>query len=851
LDIRGCSDEDMLSKVRQAIQKQPRWLLVVDNADNLDLFGVNRPVEQTISAHSTMAIRGKTRTSLGTLRMSGVSGTNKAPTRATKASSLRSKSIGGANIAELAPSKAKVSRNLRPYIPIGAGGAVLWTTRDEGICHALVSGRRVVNVARMEHQEARQLLSNTGCEGVGDVDKSEDVDQLLEELQWLPLAISQAGAYMRGALMGIDKYLHKLREGQERWKTLKTTYHDPHRRPGVTNSVLETWHIPIEYLRQHSDAEHQLAYKMLHILAYFDNQNIQWELIQAAAEYSKDESQKHKAPDEVTLGRAIKRLKDFSFLSDRRTEAGGGKSFEMHKLVQEGVRYRLGRMAAEAASAEAAAQQASNRVRKTVTDTRLAKRAPTTPPAGRRQAPASPTGSRISKPEAAAVAETQGEMHFAYAALQIINTLFPLCKLETWKQCEKYLAHAMHVGDHVAVCGEALELAALLWRISRYLSDRQKWRERESIDLRLEALLRKKWGDSHPDTLDIMEGLGITYHGLGRFTEAEKVWREILRRRKELFGETHQSTLRVTRNLASVHNSQGRHSEAEELLSMVLSALKKALGDTHPDTLSSHAALAATYYAQGDYDKAEQICVQILKQRQQLYGEAHPDTIHSHANLASTYYAQGYYDKAEQIQVQILKQRQQLYGDTHPDTIYSRAQLAIIYCAQGRLDEAEQIRVQVLEQRQQLLGEAHPDTISSHEALAAIYYMQGHYDEAEQIEVQVLKQRQQLYGEAHPDTISSHAALADTYYAQGYYDEAEQIDVQVLEQRQQLLGDTHLHTLWAKYNLACTQYRLGCTADSIKMMELCLVQYKEALGPDHRYTKDAEDTLNEWMGLQS
>lgn len=324
------NDEELFAVVRDRIEAEPQWVLVLDNADDLALFGIGR--SQT--------------------------------------------------------------KNLYEYIPRAPRGTVLWTSRDERITGTLVGPQRGIHVAQMRSDEAGKLLAISRNEEISG-EEGETV-ALLEELQWLPLAISQAGAYMHRTSTPVKDYLSLLIQGKERWRILKASEFDRHRRPNVPNSILETWSISIDRIRQESE----MAYRILHIIVYLDYQNLPYEIL-AAASKRKDENSAEQ-PEELAIIQAITRLKEFSFISVRRME-DGSRSYEMHKLVQEAMRYGLS-------------------VRRPV------------------------------KTGAESIASGEGlgeenEVYYSSIAVRVVAGLFPVSKRETWMVCEKYMTHAIRVGD--------------------------------------------------------------------------------------------------------------------------------------------------------------------------------------------------------------------------------------------------------------------------------------------------------------------------------------------------------------------------------------------------------------------
>ncbi|KAH7459878.1 hypothetical protein FOMA001_g19859 [Fusarium oxysporum f. sp. matthiolae] len=730
---------DLLDTVRNEIEARSKWVMVLDNADDLSLFGVGR-------------------------RAKG-DGTNE-------------------------------NQNLRRYVPCTSQGMVLWTSRDAHIAGTLVGPRRGIEVRSMAMDEAITLLARARDDP--STSGKTGAVALLEELQCLPLAISQAGAYMRRMSVSAEQYLDLLRQGKTRWEVLKMSDADRHRRPEVPNSVLETWRISTERIR----VESEMSYRILHVVAYVDSQDIPHELIMAAASrYHVDDKNSTRQVTELKVTEAVTRLKEFSFLSLRQREDGGW-SYEMHKLVQEAVRYGLG-------------------VRGLMETT-----VGTAPRAE----------SESGKLE-------NSEVYYSGMALQIVDGLFPPSEPASWARCEQYTMHAIRVGEWAEVNGTETETSTLLKKVSRFLHDRGRWREKESVDNRAWNLQRGVLGEKHPDTIWSMASLAATYDRQGRYNEAERLKDEALDLRREVLGEKHPDTIWSMASLAATYHAQGRYHEAEGIYQEVLELRRAVLGEKHPDTIRSMASLTATYHAQGRYHEAEGIYQEVLELRRAVLGEKHPDTISSMASLAATYHAQGRYHEAEGIYQEVLELQREVLGEKHPDTINSMADLVTTYHTQGQYNKTENIYQEVLELRREVLGEKHPHTISSMASLATTYHTQGRYDEAEKLKDKALDLRREVLGEEHPNTISSMASLAATYHAQGRYHEAEGIYQEVLELRRAVLGEKHPDTIRSMASLTATYHAQGRYHEAEGIYQEVLELRRAVLGEKH------PDTINSMASL--
>ncbi|UKZ62718.1 uncharacterized protein TrAtP1_003952 [Trichoderma atroviride] len=635
----------------------------------------------------------------------------------------------------------------------------------------------------MTRDEATSLL--VAASGDASAVADTEIDRLLEELQRLPLAVSQAGAYLRRTSMTIKEYLELLMQGSSRWDLLKTNDFDRHRRPEVSNSVLETWKISTRRIREESE----LSYRLLHIIAYVDNQDIPYELIMAASQYDVGDKGKAKQISDTEVKQAITRLVEFSFL-DMRREEGGLQSYEMHKLVQEAVRYGLctqGRM-----------EMAQGMITTTGQDN----------------------------------TET-GEAYYASMTLQIVDDMFPITEKTSWATCDKYMAHAIRVGEWAEVSGKKVETVKLLDKVSGFLYDRGRWREKEPLDLRVLDLRRETLGEMHPGTIWSLASLAGTYFEQGRYDEAERICTKALNLRQEVLGEKHQHAIWSMQLLAVIYTEQGRYTEAEGICKQALNIQCEVLGENHADTMWTMSYLSVVHIWQGQYSKAEGICKQILHFRRKEFGDNHPDTIKSIRDLVETYYGQGHYDKAEELQKQVLDFRQGQYGEEHPQTLREMGSLAIIYCSQDRFAEAERILNRVLHLYQKLYGEKHPFTIKVMAELSKALGAQGQYDKAEGMQMQVLDLQREVMGDKHPYTTRSMKDLGTTYFCQGRYHDAERIYEQALVIQREVFGENHPFVLQTMGCLARALSVLGQYDKAEELQRSALELQRELLGEKH------------------
>ena len=148
-----------------------------------------------------------------------------------------------------------------------------------------------------------------------------------------------------------------------------------------------------------------------------------------------------------------------------------------------------------------------------------------------------------------------------------------------------------------------------------------KFAEAEALDRQTLQLKEKVLGKEHPDTLTSMMGLASSLRSQGKFVEAEALDRQTLQLKEKVLGKEHPDTLASINNLALSLYQQGKFVEAEALHRQALQLKEKVLGKEHPDTLASINNLALSLYQQGKFVEAEALHRQTLQLREKVLGK--------------------------------------------------------------------------------------------------------------------------------------------------------------------------------------------------------------------------------------
>ena len=334
-----------------------------------------------------------------------------------------------------------------------------------------------------------------------------------------------------------------------------------------------------------------------------------------------------------------------------------------------------------------------------------------------------------------------------------LNAVFPNVVLETWKDCDRLVAHVQALEPQIAKLPEpSVTAARLLNQTGFYLNEQGRYSEAEPLYVRSLQIRETRLGADHPETATGFNNLAILYRAIGRYNEAEPLYVRSLQIRETRLGSNHPATAQSLNNLAELYESQGRYSEAEPLYKRSLFIRQKQLDAGHPDIAQSLNNLAGLYESQQRYSDAEPLFLRSLAILELRLGNNHPYVATSLHNLAGLYQLQKRYSEAELLYVRSLSIYELQLGDNHPSVAKSLSSFALLYSLQGRYSEAEPLQERSLQIREAQLGGNHPETANSLSNLALLYTSTERYSEAEPLYLQALMILFEQLGETHPIT---------------------------------------------------------------------------------------------------
>ncbi|MCC5946076.1 MAG: CHAT domain-containing protein [Bernardetiaceae bacterium] len=369
-------------------------------------------------------------------------------------------------------------------------------------------------------------------------------------------------------------------------------------------------------------------------------------------------------------------------------------------------------------------------------------------------------------------------------------------------------------------------LAALYWNMGKYAEAEPLYKE--SLQIKKETL-----GEKHHIYASSLNNLALLYRNMGKYTEAEPLYRESLQIKKEILGEKHPEYASSLNNLGLLYQDMGNYAQAEPLYKENLKIKKETLGEKHPEYASSLNSLAILYWSMGKYAQAERLYRESLQIRKENLGEEHPEYASSLNNLAALYVDMGNYEKAEPLYKESLQIKKETLGEKHPDYASSLNNLAILYKEMGSYAQAELLYKESLQIRKETLGKKHPDYAKSLNNLAILYVAMGNYNQSEPLYKESLQIRKEILGEKHPEYAVSLNNLAILYWNMGNYKKAEQLHKESLQINKEALGEKHPSYAMSLNNLGTLYKDIGNYDQSEPLYKESLQIRKEILGEKH------------------
>ena len=600
------------------------------------------------------------------------------------------------------------SEQVLRLLPRCPNGSIIFTTKCKTIALKMAVPHNVIEVEALDPVSARSMLLSRIGTVANPKDEAPEVMDILQLLEYHPLAISHMGAFIFANSSSISEYsqLYNMNEASKLELLSNNDVLVHQQRFTLDNSVTSgpvarTLMISFEQIRLHSSR----AADILCLMVCLDNSRIPKSLILCADQSMSD----------VQLVKALGILKGYCLIT---VQCDG--SFIVHNLVYLAIRNWLRTRQSYAQISRKALKlvlnkfPAGNSEILTVCDSYIAHAEAVLRDLNSRGYEDNENDTENSREDRD---NSQDKVSVKFSKAQLAH------------RCSRYFQMRGEYGHAERLAGKAVEWSECVSEVS----DQRKWTirsnlatvlryqgrylEARTIDEALLHIRRQTLGENHEETLSSLNNLGLTLQGLGRYQEAEMIHRSVLSSRETIMGKEHAETLSSLSNLAMSLQQQGKLQAAREIGESLISLKAKVLGADHLDTLVSINNLGVVLQQQQHFAEARTKHVEVLRGREKLLGRKHPKTLMSLINISGTLHGECQFAAAEKLMREALEGNIEVQGTKHPETIVARENLAIILQCLERYDEAEELCQEVLAASQDVLAQEHPEKLSSKQTL--------------------------------------------------------------------------------------------------------------------------------------
>ena len=592
-------------------------------------------------------------------------------------------------------------RALRDYIPSTSQGTIIVTSGSRAVCNRI--GAICLSVEPMTEEDSLTLLKSKT-----EIQNEADARVLLQELEYLPLAITQAGAYISGRAprWSVSTYLNAFRIEANRMKLLEHPSLLNHQDIHSAKTIMATWQISFDRIRQETPS----ATEVLALMSMFDHSLIPEDLVHPRNGLDLD------FEDDVAT------LQSYSLI----TFIQDSNSFKIHRLIRLSMVTWLDKRNELAYWRELALTNLLSLMRG-LDDKQ----------------------NWVRCKRFLAHAETV----IAQYENQTIGRDLAEKKLNPVVLVVAYRMHSGNTHGQEILCKKAIDESRQLSAAPNPLTSRlmgayslllARNGSYDQAIINQEQLIAEPGQvlDTNSRLMSELELMAVLLRA-GKLSRLESMARRVASEHNDLLGLTHERTLSAMSYLAQAISSQGKKKEALKLSNFVIDLIIAGHDEANLGLPIYITRAASIYLDLGNYIMAEKLLKDALKKFDLLQETESDHAVGTQVQYGRVLAIQGSYAAAERTYRKVLEARQHMLGPKHPEVLIITNNLMGVI-AHTRLEEAISMTEQLFIVEQEVLGANHPITQATATRLARDYLSGGRFEKAETLFRRVIEHAKQI-----------------------------------------------------------------------------------------------------------
>ena len=316
------------------------------------------------------------------------------------------------------------------------------------------------------------------------------------------------------------------------------------------------------------------------------------------------------------------------------------------------------------------------------------------------------------------------------------------------------------------------------------------------------AINRLHYGPDHVETARTLENLANMKLNSDDAAEAKSLYERALAIKKQHYGAEHVETARTLNNLAVAMRQLGDTAGAKRSLERALAIKRQHYGVGHVETVGTLENLALMMRQLGDTAGAKPLLERVLAIKKQHYGAEHIAMAATLSNLANAMADLGDAVGAKPLLERALAIYKQHYGPEHVKTAITLGNLANAMLNLGDAAGAKPLSERALAICQKHYGPKHVETAKALHNLANVMRQLGDAAGAKPLSERALAICEKHYGPEHIKTAITLENLAIAMADLGDAAGAKPLLERVLAIKKQHYGAEHIETTKSQFNLA-------------------------------------------------
>lgn len=616
--------------------------------------------------------------------------------------------------------------NVQAYEDISAflpekGGHVIITTRNRYWPNNL----KIIPIDVMTETESIALVDSFLQHNKHHIETKENamLKELAKTLGHLPLALSQAGAYLNQTQMPVAKYLELYKNHEEELLTNNNFFDSPN-----SSSVATTWNISLEAIKKETKEQAPLALGLLTVCGYLSPDTIPENLLITWIKVNYPNIQN----PEWVLPKLISQLSKYSLINKNYENA----TISVHRLVQTIVRQQ----------------------HKSVRDNKA-------------------FGYPFFTIEWYNTLIKSAHIEFVHKT-QI---------LEEEARQKDLLPHLQSLVNHFKVLwpdAAEFSLAPILSDLGTTFSLFGEPKAAQLYYERALNALEQHYNKAHPEIADTLVSLGNNYRKLGDIKQAKNSCERASFILEKNYGRHHFKTAEALECIGNIYQEIGSVEEAKDILQNVLKIKEMHYGKNHIELASTLELLGSVLRHLGNVEQSKALLEHALEIREQYFGKNHIKIAFTLNQLGRTLRdavttrddlmpIKELYERAVEIQ-------EKYYGKNHIEVAFTLDYLGRIHRVLRNLKEAQSLHERALIIKEKYYGSNHYKVASSLDCLGKVYNYLGDTKRAYTLHERALKIKEQHYGTDHLAVSYSLVCLGNDYRDLGEVEKAKALHQRAL-----------------------------------------------------------------------